>query len=126
MRPGPLRCSTHLGAPVTTRRQAIIDQMAYEMPTVREVLKLPDLALSEQVKRPQHLGGATDSLRATRRYSGRECGRTDAWRRSLRFLGKGSPMKECYDSVRPRGAPSEITHRATPLIASEFGFVTEF
>ena len=79
-----------------------------------------------QVKRPQHLGGAADSLRATRRYSGRECGRTDAWRRSLRFLGKGSPMKERYDSVRPRGAPSEITHRATPLIASEFGFVTEF
>ena len=41
------------------------------------------------------------------------------------FPRQGSPMNECYDSVRPRGAPSEITHRATPLIASEFGFVTE-
>jgi hypothetical protein len=42
------------------------------------------------------------------------------------FPRQGSSMKECYDSVRPRGAPSEITHRATPLIASKFGFVTGF
>jgi hypothetical protein len=102
------------------------DAVNIEMPTVREVLKLLDLALSEEVKRPQHLGGAADSLRATRRYSGKKMRPNGRLAEISAFPRQGSPMKECYDSVRPRGAPSEIAHRATRLIGSEFGFVTEF
>jgi hypothetical protein len=55
---------------LTTRQHAITDQMAYQMPTVREILKRLDLALSQQVKPPQYLGGAADSLRAVQQGLG--------------------------------------------------------
>jgi hypothetical protein len=44
--------------------RAINDQMTFQVPTVREILKRLDPALAQEVKEPQYLGGASDSLRA--------------------------------------------------------------
>jgi hypothetical protein len=51
-------------------RRDIGDRMAYQMPTVREILKRLDTVLAEQVKEPQYLGGASDSLRAVQQGLG--------------------------------------------------------
>ncbi len=48
----------------TDTMRAISDQMAYQMPTVREILKRLDPTLAQEVTEPQYLGGASDSLRA--------------------------------------------------------------
>jgi hypothetical protein len=50
--------------------RAINDQMTFQMPTVREILKRLDPALAQEVKEPQYLGGASDSLRAVQQGLG--------------------------------------------------------
>jgi hypothetical protein len=45
-------------ADYTDTMRAISDQMAYEIPTVREILKRLDPTLVQEVTEPLHLGGA--------------------------------------------------------------------
>lgn len=44
--------------------RAISDQMASQMPTVRQILSRLDPALVQRVEMPMHMGGAFGSLRA--------------------------------------------------------------
>jgi hypothetical protein len=77
----------------TDTMRAISDQMTYQMPTVREILKRLDPMLAQEVTEPQYLGGASDSLRAGQqgsaswatRTSGQPThpGRTLAYRRPV-------------------------------------------
>jgi uncharacterized protein (TIGR02391 family) len=48
----------------TDKQRVISDEMTSHMPTVREILKRLDPALVQQVKEPDYLTGASDSLRA--------------------------------------------------------------
>jgi hypothetical protein len=50
--------------------RVIHDQMTFQMPTVREILKRLDPALAPEVKEPQYLGGVSDSLRAVQQGLG--------------------------------------------------------
>lgn len=50
--------------------RSISDRMAFQMPTVREILKRLDPALAQQVKEPQAFGGALESLRAVQQGLG--------------------------------------------------------
>jgi hypothetical protein len=54
----------------TETERAINDQMTFQMPTVREILKRLDPALAQKVNEPQYLGGASDSLRAVQQGLG--------------------------------------------------------
>lgn len=54
----------------TDAQHSINDQMSYEVPTVREILKRLDTTLVDLVKQPQYIGGASDSLRAVQQGLG--------------------------------------------------------
>lgn len=54
----------------TDTMRGISDQMAFQMPTVRQILMRLDPALAQQVTEPQHLSGATGSLRAVQQGLG--------------------------------------------------------
>jgi uncharacterized protein (TIGR02391 family) len=65
-------------ADYTDTMRAISDQMAYQMPTVREILKRLDPTLAQEVTEPQYLSGASDSLRAVQQGLG-ILGDQDEW-----------------------------------------------
>jgi len=50
--------------------RAINDQMTFQTPTVREILKRLDPALAQEVKEPDLFGGVSDSLRAVQQGLG--------------------------------------------------------
>jgi hypothetical protein len=50
--------------------RVINDQMTFQMPTIREILKRLDPALAAEVKEPQYLGGVSDSRKAVQQGLG--------------------------------------------------------
>src|SRR6266496_488439 len=69
-------------ADYTDTMRAISDRMAYQMPTVREILKRLDPTLAQEVTEPQYLSGASDSLRAVQQGLG-ILGDQDEWAANL-------------------------------------------
>src|SRR5574341_838646 len=57
-------------ADYTDTKRAISDQMAYQMPTVRAILKRLHPTLAQEATEPQHLGGASNPLRAVQQGLG--------------------------------------------------------
>jgi uncharacterized protein (TIGR02391 family) len=69
-------------ADYTDTMRAISDQLAHQMPTVREILKRLDPTLAQEVTEPLHLSGASDSLRAVQQGLG-ILGDQDEWAANL-------------------------------------------
>jgi hypothetical protein len=86
----------------TDTMRAISDQLAYQIPTVREILKRLGPTLAQEVTEPQYLGGASDSLRAGQQGLG-ILGDQDEWAaNSPRTRPRSSPTSSTRTSGRPR------------------------
>jgi hypothetical protein len=57
-------------ADYTDTMRAMSDEMAFQMPTVRAILRRLEPALAQEVTEPDYLGGASDSLRAVQQGLG--------------------------------------------------------
>jgi Protein of unknown function (Hypoth_ymh) len=61
----------------TNTMRAINDQLTFQMPTVRQILQHLDPTLAQQVTEPDHIGGASRSLRAVQQGLGILCDRNE-------------------------------------------------